>query len=161
MPGKIAILIDAELHNEIVLRLRSPKDVSGIIENQVASFLDATEGDLDFWSEEYVAEWEELRADHTRATFGDPTKGYQWQIVFLPNGTRLRMTYKGRDNFAEVRHQRISADGGTMSPSEWASQVAGNTSRNAWRDIWLQFPGKNDWQLADVVRRAERQRING
>ena len=39
--------------------------------------------------------------------YGDPGRGYQWQSVFLPNGTTIRMTYRGRNSYAEVRHEEF------------------------------------------------------
>lgn len=38
---------------------------------------------------------------------GDRNNGYQWLTVFLPNGTKLKMAYMGRDYYAEVAHEKI------------------------------------------------------
>ena len=83
---------------------------------------------------------------------GDPSKGYQWKDLFLPNGTKLRMTYQGRNHYAEVRNERLKHEGEDLSPSQFACKIADNTSRNAWRDLWVKLPGKADWQLADNLR---------
>ncbi len=152
MANQIAVLIDARLHNELVLRSRSSADVSGYIENAVASFLDSTEGDRSVWPLAYADAEEDDDLDAWEVTYGDARKGYRWDPLFLPNGTRLRMTYKGKDSFAEVRHQRIVEGDREFSASEWASKVASNTSRNAWRDIYIKRPTDDDWQLADVLR---------
>jgi hypothetical protein len=154
MTGQIAILIDARLHNELVLRTRKSKDVTGIIEDVIQNFLDRTETD-DIWSEEYLDELATLEGNNHLATFGDPRKGLQWQTVFLPNGTKLRITYKGRENHADVRHGSIQFAGKTYSPSEWARKVANNTNRNAWHDIWVQLPDSQQWKLSARIREEE------
>jgi len=158
MDGKIGILIDAALHNELVLRTRKPSDVTHYIEHAITTFLDRTERDMDLWSDDYLTGLEEIDANSTLALFGDPQKGYHWQNLFLPNATNLKITYKGRDSAAEIRHQKLVFLGAEYTPSEWARHVANNTNRNAWRDIWVQFPGTSSWQLADVLRRAEKDR---
>ena len=157
MSGKIAILIDAELHNELVLRTRSAKDVTGYIEHAIESYLDGTEGDDGLWSPEYIEELQNREVDDWLIKYGDPQKGHHWQMLFLPNGTRLKMAYKGRDSFAEIRHGKLMDGEVERSPSEWASVVASHTNRNAWRDIWIQRPGDAVWHLADALRRKERE----
>jgi hypothetical protein len=159
MSGKIAILIDATLHNELVLRLRKTDDVTTYIEHAVETFLERTKHADDLWSPQFIDEIAEIEGDQKLSRYGDPKKGFRWQLVFLPNGTQLKMPYKGRDHFAEIQHERLIADGTSHSPSEWASRVAGNTSRNAWRDIWVLLPGSDNWQLADVLRRSSREAI--
>ena len=84
---------------------------------------------------------------------GEPDRGYQWQQLFLPNGTQLRMTYRGKNAYAYVRHETIMYEGGSYSASQWASKVADNTARNAWRDIWVSLPGESGWSLAQDLRR--------
>jgi hypothetical protein len=41
-----------------------------------------------------------------------------------------------------------------MSPTALANQIANNTSRNAWRDLWIKFPGDDGWRLAQDLREA-------
>jgi hypothetical protein len=154
--GHIAILIDARLHNELVLRTRKSEDVTRIIEDVIQNFLDRTATD-DIWSEEYLDELAALEGNSQLATFGDPKKGFQWQTVFLPNGSKLRITYKGRQNHADVRHGSIQFDGKSYSPSEWARKVANNTNRNAWHDIWVQMPGSQQWQLSARIREEQKE----
>ena len=38
---------------------------------------------------------------------GDPERGYQWQTIFLPNGTMIGMSYGGRNSCAEIRHEEF------------------------------------------------------
>jgi hypothetical protein len=59
------------------------------------------------------------------------TAGYQWKQLFLPAGTKLRASFGGKPSFAN-RH--------------------GSGNRNAWKVIWLRFPGSEQWLLADVCR---------
>lgn len=155
--GKIAVLVDATLHNEIVLRTRSAADVSHVFDNVMRDFLDRTAGDDVIWSKEHAKEWEALNADGARRRYGDPKRGYHWETVFLPNGTDIRMPYKGRHDHAEIAHQRLMHDGQEYSPSQFASKVANNTSRNAWRDLEVRLPGTEEWVLADVLRQRARE----
>src|SRR3954470_19239789 len=43
-------------------------------------------------------------------------RGYQWKSLFLPEGTALRMQYRGEYHYAEVRGDAIIHDGMKMSP---------------------------------------------
>jgi hypothetical protein len=156
MDGKIGILVDAALHNELVLRSRKTADVSSLIEHAIVTFLERTVGDADLWSDDYISSLEQAGSDAREAKYGDPKRGYQWQALLLPNGSRLKMTYKGSDTYAEISHQKLVYQGEDhFSPSTWARRVANNTSRNAWIDIWVQLPGSNQWQLADVLRQEK------
>jgi hypothetical protein len=89
---------------------------------------------------------------HAAAGAGDPGRGYQWKALFMPSGTRLRMWYGGRFHYADVVGDDINFQGRSVSPAQLANAVAGNT-RNAWRDIWLLFPGETRWKLASLRRR--------
>jgi len=153
MSEQIGVLIDASLHNELVLRTGKASGVSGIIENILSDFLERTKHD-GMWCEEYLERLDEEEDAEWVSKYGDPKKGYHWQNVFLPNGTRLRITYKGKQHYAEIRRQTIVYEDQACSPSQFARQVANNTSRNAWRDIWIQMPGKTDWQYAETLRRG-------
>lgn len=157
MSGKIGVLIDAELHNELVLRTRKTDDVTRLIEHAVSTFLERTVGDADLWDDDYVASLHQAGSDAQRAKYGDPKKGYQWQSLLIPNGSHLKVTYKGSDAHAEIRHQKLVYEGeDDLSPSSWVRRVANNTSRNAWNDVWVQLPGTSQWQLSDVMRREQR-----
>jgi hypothetical protein len=161
MADFVCVPIDKDIYNEFILRTGESRDVASWIENIVIDFLDRTEDDPGIWSEEYF----DRRAVHgayllgvEKESYGDPTKGYQWQNLFLKNGTKLRMSYKGEDYFADVRFQNINYQGEICSPAEFASRVAANTSRNAWRDIWIQAPNEKNWLLADQLRREKGRR---
>jgi len=149
----VMIPISTKLYNEVVLRSRGRMDVSHLAENQIEFFLEDTIGDASIWGEEHAEQHWDDKASEQWATFGDPSKSYAWQTLRLPNGTKLKMKYQGADHHAEIRHQKLVFDGEKMSPSVFASRVANNTARNAWRDIQVMRPDDSDWELADVMRR--------
>ena len=155
----IYVPLKAELYAELVRRSRQA-DVATYIEHSVAEFLDRTEGDPHVWSEEYIEGAVHNEASDFRETYGDPGRGYQWQTLFLPNGTSVKMLYHGRVEYAEVRHDKLTFNGDFLSPSQFASKVAEGTSRNAWRDLYIKFPGDASWKYADGLRRATSARAN-
>lgn len=77
--------------------------------------------------------------------------GYQWKSLFLPDGTEVRMQYKGSYSYARVEGDRLMYDGKQISPGSLAKTVAGG-SRNAWRDLWIKRPSDTDWALAVDLR---------
>jgi hypothetical protein len=148
----IYVPLHVDLYAELVNRSGSA-DVSGFIEHSVESFLDRTEGDAGIWSSEYIEKLAVAEDDGFYEKYGDPNRGYQWQNVYLPNGTQVRMTYRGEATYGEIRNEKLYLDEVSMSPSEFARHVANNTSRNAWRDIYVKFPGDGGWKFADDLRR--------
>jgi hypothetical protein len=78
-------------------------------------------------------------------------RGYQWKNLFLPNGTQIRMQYKGVYFYAKVEVDEIIYEGKSISPGSLANTIAGN-SRNAWRDLWIKRPDDKEWKLADECR---------
>jgi hypothetical protein len=79
--------------------------------------------------------------------------GYQWKGLFLPSGTVLRTSFKGRNQQATVDGDSVMFDGHAVSPSEFVN-AAGGTARNAWRAVWLLFPDEKIWRLAATCRDA-------
>jgi hypothetical protein len=78
-------------------------------------------------------------------------RGFQWKNVFLPDGTCLRTTYSDQTEFAKVIGEHIVSDEGeVMTPSLFANRCA--KGRNAWRFVWLRFPGNDYWIRADDCR---------
>ena len=151
MPS-LSVPLRSDLVSEIILRSRGRADVAVIVENVIESFLDRTRGDPDIWSDEHAIEVANERTDDTLVRLGHPSKGYHWQNVFLPNGSTLKVTYKGKDQFAEVRHQQVYYEDKPCSPSQFVRRVANNTSRNAWHDIWVKRPSDRDWVFSDLIR---------
>ena len=76
----------------------------------------------------------------------------QWKSLFLPDATELRMQYHGQCFYARVSGDAITYDGRSLSPRQFVNFIAGN-SRNAWRDLWIRFPGTKAWRCADAMRR--------
>ena len=153
----IYVPLQVELYADLVRR-SGKTDVSGFIEHSVGSFLERTEGDPGIWSAEYIEKLAEKEDEAFWEEYGDPGRGYQWQTVFLPNGTKVRMSYRGQESYAEIRHGRLCHDEESMSPSQFARRVAKGasgkgTSRNAWRDLYIKFSGEGSWKLADSLRR--------
>ena len=142
------------LHIELyadLIRRSGKSDVSGYIDHSVESFLERTEGDPSIWAAEYIEKLVDEEDEKFREKFGDPGRGYQWRPIFLQNGSELRMSYKGTDYYAEIRHERLWYGEESMSPSQFAIYVAGH-NRNAWRHLYIKFPGKGSWKLAGDVR---------
>ena len=78
-------------------------------------------------------------------------RGYQWKTLFLPEGTEIRMQYKGTYSYAKVEGDNIVFKGDLISPAAMANTIAGG-SRNAWRDLWIKRPADREWRLADDCR---------
>lgn len=89
---------------------------------------------------------------------GHALRGFQWKNVFLPEGTALRTSYCNTIEFAKVvGDQIVTDDGAKMTPSQFANRHA--KGRNAWRFVWLRFPGNDYWIRASTcrIRHHERQ----
>ncbi|HRI77690.1 MAG TPA: hypothetical protein PLX33_11985 [Alphaproteobacteria bacterium] len=102
---------------------------------------------IDYWMEN--ASWK--KQDLVPQPVRSADKGYHWKDVFLPNGTSLRMKYKDEWYYAAVQGDKILHEGASISPSEFANKVT-QTSRNAWRDIWVKRPHDIEWIFADSLR---------
>lgn len=151
----IYVPLHVELYSDLVLRSRCA-NVSAYIDHSVESFLERTEGDPTIWSVEYIEKLADQEDEAFLEKFGDPRQGYQWQNVFLPNGTKVRMFYRWQYSYAEIRHGRFYYNKEFISsPSQFARRVANNTTRNAWRDLYIQFPGEGSWKLASSLRQGE------
>ncbi|MYM82171.1 hypothetical protein GTP44_09430 [Duganella sp. FT50W] len=88
----------------------------------------------------------------TSVTATAVSRGYQWKQVFLPNGTELRAIHAGRSTYAKVEDEQILSDGAPTTPSRLAN-LRGCGTRNAWRTVWLRFPGAPRWRRAADCRR--------
>jgi hypothetical protein len=84
---------------------------------------------------------------------GPTQRGYRWKDVFLPEGTELCFTHKGRTYGAVVTGGRILHEGNPVTPSRFINAVAG-PGRNAWIGLWVRRPADAVWVLADDLRRA-------
>ncbi|MTV41356.1 hypothetical protein [Duganella radicis] len=82
---------------------------------------------------------------------GRAMRGFQWKNLFLPDGTNLRTCYRHTIAYAKVVGDRIIADDGeALTPSVFANRHG--AGRNAWRFVWLRFPGNDYWVRADECR---------
>ncbi len=82
---------------------------------------------------------------------GTAMRGFQWKKVFLPDGTSLRTSYRDTIEFAKVVGDHIvSHDGTALTPSLFANRHT--NGRNAWRFVWLHFPGDGYWVRAANCR---------
>jgi hypothetical protein len=77
--------------------------------------------------------------------------GYQWKELFLPDGTELRMRYRGVYYYAKIVRDQLDYAGESVSPRDWGLMVTG-TVRNAWRDIWIRRGTNECWTRAAMWR---------
>jgi hypothetical protein len=84
------------------------------------------------------------------------TRGYQWKNLFLPEGTELRMSTTGSTFHARVEGDDIIFNGHKVSPRGMTLAIAGE-GRNAWRDVWLKFPGERAFVPASRCRREQQR----
>jgi hypothetical protein len=83
-------------------------------------------------------------------------RGYQWKQLFLPEGTMIRATFQGKVAYAMVEGDAMVEEGKCVSPSQFAN-ARGCGNRNAWRTLWLRFPGETCWRLAADCRDTVRE----
>jgi hypothetical protein len=108
--------------------------------------------ELDEIADHAVLTWlEQAKADGFRQRTST-VRGYQWKELFLPDGTRLRSRNYEQFHYAAVVGDEIIYGGRPVSPNQFNSAVPGIV-RNAWRDIFLLFPGERQWKRAIDCRR--------
>lgn len=138
MNKSISVPVATEQFLELINFLRSkndPRDPVDVVAIAIDYWLDNAS-----WKSELLSE--------------SDTRGYQWKSLFLPDGTQIRMQYKGSYSYAMVENDEIIYAGKSISPSSLANCIAGS-SRNAWRDLWIKRPSDKEWKLADECRRNE------
>jgi len=79
--------------------------------------------------------------------------GLEMKGVFLPNGTQLRVTYKGRTYSAEIKDGAwIGSDGKQRrTPSEAACAIT-DTNVNGWRFWKVKRPSDTSWKVLNSLR---------
>lgn len=156
MANTITVNLPSNLYAEFVLRRGKSIDIDDEVFVAVESYLDMTL-DSGLWeNQDYM---ETLFEEEDRLQeFGSSTYGIQWQNVFIPNRSTVKMIYKGETVTALVKHQKIQHDDKALSPSEFASIIAKGTTRNAWRDLSIKFPDKNEWHLAEDLRSQDQRK---
>jgi len=98
---------------------------------------------------ELVHRWLSIETERLALQKNGPAiRGFQWKNIFLPDGTNLRTCYQHTIEFSKVAGDHIRADDGEqLTPSQFANRHA--KGRNAWRFVWLRFPGEDNWVRAD------------
>lgn len=137
MESKIAPLIDTKTFLALADFLKEsndPRDPAEVIDQAVWYWMDN-------------AAWKPELLEKTNA------RGYQWKSLFLPSGTQIRMQYKGSYFYATVEGDELIYDGESTSPANFANKIT-QSSRNAWRDIWVNRPQDSEWNLANDLRDA-------
>jgi len=152
----ISIPFPKSLYDMIVIRSGGKLDPVQIAADQVEFFIERNSQEGDFWTDaglEAFAEEERIR--NSGAGEHDLLGGHLWKPVWMPTKTTLRMVYKGTSHYAEVRGDKIQGDDRKFdSVSQWVRHVAGGTSRNAWLDVWIRRPGRDqDYRSADDLRK--------
>jgi hypothetical protein len=87
----------------------------------------------------------------------EPTRGYRWKELFLPDGTVLRMHRNGDTFDARVQGDALVYAGRSMTPRQMTVAVAGE-GYNAWRTLWVLLPGLTRWQPAWRLRHKAEER---
>lgn len=79
--------------------------------------------------------------------------GVWFSNVYLPNGTMLRATYKGKTYRARIQNSQWVDEFGLArtSPSDAASAIS-NTNVNGWRFWFVRRPVDEDWQRLDALK---------
>lgn len=110
---------------------------------------------IEDFAEEYFPEalkhWE-VQGEHDLAERNSNRRPLVWKTVVIASGSDVRMSYGGQHHYAKIHDGKIRDNDGDFSPSEWASKIAGGTSRNAWRDLWFKAPGETAWSPATLIR---------
>lgn len=121
--------------------------------------VDAIHSAIELWIKG-TAEEQVIATEIPRDVIEPPTvkklEGYWWKGIYIPSGSKARMTYKGRTFIGDVTPNGLSLEGKFYSPSEFTWAIT-NTARNAWRDIEIQFPESPRWVLADDLRKRNQK----
>lgn len=106
----------------------------------------------DAFVEELVKRWLTVELERLALReHGYSKRGFQWKTTFLPEGTLLRTSYLDTVEFAKVVANRLLTDeGDAVTPSQFANRHA--KGRNAWRFVWVRFPGDDHWIRANNCR---------
>ena len=80
-------------------------------------------------------------------------RGYFWKKLFLPDGTRLRVSNHMTTRYAAVVGDDLVYESMTISPNRFAQMTLGS-ARNAWEVVYVQMPGQREWKLALRLRYA-------
>jgi hypothetical protein len=135
MKSQIAIPIDTKTFLELAEFLKEKNDPRDPVE--------VADQAIWYWMDN--ASWKPELLRDTDAS------GYQWKSLFLPAGTQIRMQYKGSYFYAMIEGDEMMYEGESTSPASFANKIT-QSSRNAWRDIWVKRPQDSEWKLANALR---------
>jgi hypothetical protein len=172
MPENVVYIpLRRKLYDDIVRYSDGRVDPAAMAESQLEMWVerDLEFGTGAFWGdrfEEVAAEYaphlyehiEKMRQTET-AAYREEHKPLVWKEVTVRAGSEVRMSYGDNHHYAKIDRGAIIDDGKQYSPSEWASKVAGGTSRNAWRDLWFRELGSKTWVPAQMLRDQARQEM--
>ncbi|MDF2995110.1 MAG: hypothetical protein K0R27_747 [Xanthobacteraceae bacterium] len=162
--GVIFIPLSQTLYRDIIRfsdgRIRPEHVVDDLVRDWIANSIEFGDGSqwgerIDEVAEHYAphvhARWqEEDRKAVLGASLG--SRPLVWKEISVPAGSDVRMAYGQTHHYAKVKGGKIVDADGEFSPSEWASKIAGGTSRNAWRDLWFKEPHSPQWKPAQLLR---------
>lgn len=166
---KVLVPMRGQLYRDIVRfsdgRIDPAEMAEQLLENWIGRDLEI--GDGRFWGDRFE-EVAQMYAPHLLEVIakqrqsapdkrGNDRKPLVWKEVTISAGSEVRMAYGDTHHYAKVARGSIIDDGKEYSPSEWASKVAGNKSRNAWRDLWFREPFSKAWVPAQLLRDQARQ----
>lgn len=78
-------------------------------------------------------------------------RGYFWKKLFLPDGTRLRVSNHSTTRYAAIVGDDLVYESMTMSPNKFVQSTLGS-ARNAWHVVYVQMPGEREWKMAFRLR---------
>ena len=169
--GHIYVAVRSKLNNDIVRLTDGSFDAAVLVETLLEDWIHySLEMNAEEWfgdrameaAEIYnpglAAQWQ-AQDEKARSAYQKQNRPLVWKELSLRPGTNVRMTYDGVQHYATVKEGEIEDDNGRFSPSQWASKVAGGTSRNAWRDIWFKEPLAKTWVPAELMRNQAKEEM--
>jgi hypothetical protein len=84
-----------------------------------------------------------------------PGLGLSLRDLFLPGGTKLRMTFKGKLHVAEIRGGLWLAENGEkhLTPSAAHNAISG-TNANGWNKWEAKRPNDGAWRRLSLLRKS-------
>ena len=159
--------LDADLVADTIRFSDGHLDPFALANDQLRNFVErSVETARELWGErlDEVAEkyapqvWERWNKESGElGAYRRENQALVWKEISVAPGSEVRMPYGNKHYYATIRNGRIVDDGKAYSPSEWASKIAGGTSRNAWRDLWFKEPLSKTWVPAQLMRDQARQ----